>query len=199
MISTAPYSRAWSVLLAPSSARLEQMTTGMGCCAMILRKNVSPSMRGISISSVITSGTCSLIRSAATNGSLAVAMTSIIGSVERTWLRVCRTSAESSTIRTRIFSLVISGPSGFFSARVRSSVTPAGIVATWQADARTLRPFRYGNEWCGRDYPPRSDAATRKPSLFQDLQCGPAIQGANGWFGNSGTRPPGAHPRRRKA
>jgi hypothetical protein len=31
MISTAPYSRAFSVLCAPSSARLEQMTTGIGC------------------------------------------------------------------------------------------------------------------------------------------------------------------------
>ncbi len=58
-MSTAPYSRALKVLCAPSSARLEQMTTGIGCWLMIFLRKVSPSMRGISISSVITSGTCS--------------------------------------------------------------------------------------------------------------------------------------------
>ncbi len=73
MISTAPYSSALRVLCAPSSARLEQITTGMGCWVMIFCRKVSPSMRGISISRVITSGTCSRIRSAATKGSEAVA------------------------------------------------------------------------------------------------------------------------------
>ena len=56
MISTAPYSRALKVLSAPSSARLEQITTGIGCWLMIFLRKVSPSMRGISMSSVITSG-----------------------------------------------------------------------------------------------------------------------------------------------
>ena len=35
MISTAPYSSALRVLCAPSSARLEQITTGIGCWVMI--------------------------------------------------------------------------------------------------------------------------------------------------------------------
>ena len=107
MISTAPYSSAFSVLAAPVSARLEQMITGIGCWLMIFCRNVSPSMRGISISSVITSGTCSCIRSAATKGSPAVPMTSIEGSLDKISLNVWRTNAESSTIRTRIFGLLI--------------------------------------------------------------------------------------------
>ena len=107
MISTAPYSSALSALCAPSSARLEQITTGIGCWLMIFCRNVRPSMRGISISSVITSGTCSRIRSAATKGSEAVPMISISGSLESTSLRVWRTTAESSTIRTRIFGVLI--------------------------------------------------------------------------------------------
>ncbi len=92
MISTAPYSSAFSALCAPSSARLEQITTGIGCCAMIFCRKVRPSMRGISMSSVITSGTCSRILSAATKGSEAVAITSIAGSEESTSLKVWRTS-----------------------------------------------------------------------------------------------------------
>ena len=61
MMSTAPYSSALRVLCAPSSARLEQITTGIGCWLMIFCRKVRPSMRGISMSRVITSGTCSLI------------------------------------------------------------------------------------------------------------------------------------------
>ena len=83
IISTAPYSRARKVLCAPSSARLEQITTGIGCWLMIFFRKVSPSMRGISMSSVITSGICSAMRSAATKGSPAVAMTSISGSARK--------------------------------------------------------------------------------------------------------------------
>jgi hypothetical protein len=86
IISTAPYSSALSVLCAPSSASVEQITTGIGCWLMIFRRNVKPSMRGISMSNVITSGACSRIRSAATNGSLAVPMTSIPGSEDSTSL-----------------------------------------------------------------------------------------------------------------
>ena len=133
------------------------MITGMGCCAMILRRNVSPSMRGISISSVITSGTRSPMRSAAaTYGSHAVAITSIIGSVDRTWLSVCRTSAESSTMRTRTFRfwhhrpsrLLMGGTtlSGTWSRRTSTSPVPV-----WK---RTARPR----------IPPMSDASTLNPS-----------------------------------
>jgi hypothetical protein len=59
------------------------MTTGIGCWLMSFLRNVSPSMRGISMSRVMTSGTCSLMRSAATNGSPAVAITSISGSDDK--------------------------------------------------------------------------------------------------------------------
>jgi hypothetical protein len=74
---------------------------------MIFLRKVSPSMRGISISRVITSGICSAMRSAATNGSPAVAMISISGSDESTSFSVCRTTAESSTISTRILGTLI--------------------------------------------------------------------------------------------
>ncbi len=104
-ISTAPYSSARSVLCAPSSARLEQITTGIGCWLINFFKKVSPSMRGISMSSVITSGACSRMRSAATKGSPAVPITSISGSLPSNSLSVCRTTAESSTINTRTIPL----------------------------------------------------------------------------------------------
>ena len=42
MISTAPYSSALSVLCAPSSARLEQITTGIGCWLMIFLQEGEP-------------------------------------------------------------------------------------------------------------------------------------------------------------
>ncbi len=74
---------------------------------MIFCRKVRPSMRGISMSRVITSGICSRIRSAATNGSPAVAMTSISGSPDSTSLRVWRTTAESSTISTRILRVLM--------------------------------------------------------------------------------------------
>ncbi len=81
--STAPYSRALKAVSVFLPASEEQMTTGIGCWAMIFFKKVSPSMRGISTSRVITSGTCSLIFSAAIKGSDAVPITSILGSEER--------------------------------------------------------------------------------------------------------------------
>ena len=55
-------------------------TTGTGRCDMILRRKVMPSMRGISTSSVMTSGTSLAMRAAATNGSEAMPSTSISGS-----------------------------------------------------------------------------------------------------------------------
>src|SRR5690606_41932348 len=66
----------------------------------------SPSIRGISTSSVRTSGLCCLISSRATNGSGATATTSISA-----WLLMIsvirpRTSAESSTHRTRILLII---------------------------------------------------------------------------------------------
>ena len=74
MISTAPAAKACSVVSAPFSVSDEQITTGVGRSAMILRKKVMPSMRGISTSSVITSGLRSRIISRAAKASLAVPM-----------------------------------------------------------------------------------------------------------------------------
>jgi len=159
MISTAPYSSALRVLCAPSSARLEQITTGIGCWLMIFCRNVSPSMRGISISRVITSGTSSRMRSVATKGSAAVPITSISGSLERTSLRVCRTTAESSTIRTRILGVLISSilprhqyacgpiiePSLTHDFRNASKPTAeAGI------SLQTSSPRGWGKMWCSK-------------------------------------------------
>ena len=67
--STAPSSSAFSVVSAPRSVSEDTMTTGMGRSRMRLARNVSPSMRGISTSSVSTSGLVSLIFSRATKGS----------------------------------------------------------------------------------------------------------------------------------
>ncbi len=64
MTSTAPASSACIRVSDPSSVSDEHMTTGTGCCAMILRRKVMPSMRGISTSRVMTSGTSSWMRCA---------------------------------------------------------------------------------------------------------------------------------------
>ncbi len=77
MTSTAPASSACIRVSEPASVSDEHMTTGIGCCDISLRRKVMPSMRGISTSRVMTSGTSSLIRRAATNGSEATPSTSI--------------------------------------------------------------------------------------------------------------------------
>ena len=68
---------------------------------MSLRRNVSPSIRGISISSVITSGSSAMILSRAMYGSGATPTTSMPGWALRPRLSACRTIDESSTISTR--------------------------------------------------------------------------------------------------
>ncbi len=78
-------------------------------------------MRGISMSSVITSGTSSAIFSAATYGSPAVPITSISGSESSSAASVCRTTAESSTISTRIFESRISAVPARYSFLSRTS------------------------------------------------------------------------------
>ena len=65
-------------------------------------------MRGISTSSVSTSGVAVFRRSIAAIGSLATAMTSMSGWELMARLRTPRTTAESSTTMTRI--LLISAP-----------------------------------------------------------------------------------------
>ncbi len=57
MMSTAPASSACINVCVPSSVSDEHITTGMGRWLMILRRKEMPSMRGISTSSVMTSGT----------------------------------------------------------------------------------------------------------------------------------------------
>src|SRR3990167_5804789 len=67
-----------------------------------LRRNVMPSMRGISMSSVSTSGASCLIFSRAMIGSDAVPTTSMSGSALMIWLSNWRMTAASSTTRTLI-------------------------------------------------------------------------------------------------
>jgi len=104
MMVTAPAAIASKLACAPFSASDEQMITGVGRSAMILRRKEMPSMRGISISTISTSGQSFRILSMAKSGSAAVAMTSIpaafSSACETTW----RTSAESSTIITLMLS-----------------------------------------------------------------------------------------------
>ena len=65
-MSTAPASNAWNIWSEPSSVSVEQMITGIGRCAMILRRKVIPSIFGISMSRMMTSGISSCRRRAAT-------------------------------------------------------------------------------------------------------------------------------------
>ncbi len=81
------------------------MTTGMGCPRMSFSRKVSPSIFGISTSSVSTSGFKALIFSRAMYGSGADPITSISGSLARSAVSTCRIKAESSTISTRIFAM----------------------------------------------------------------------------------------------
>jgi hypothetical protein len=101
MKSMAPITRASSVVSAPLWVSVDTMTTGIGRSAMIFFRNVSPSMCGISTSSVTTSGLSALICSRAICGSSAVPTTSISGSVDSSVANNWRITDESSTINTR--------------------------------------------------------------------------------------------------
>lgn len=80
MMATAPAASASIVTCAPFSASDEQMITGVGCSAMIFFRKVNPSMRGISMSRMSTSGQLPSILVSANTGSWAVPMTSMEGS-----------------------------------------------------------------------------------------------------------------------
>jgi hypothetical protein len=137
MMSTAPYSRALSADSLPEAERLEHITTGSGCWLISFCKKVRPSMRGISISRVMTSGTTVFKRSAAIKGSEAVPTTSISGSDSSIWHRVCRTRAESSTMSTLILPIVTSPNRGW---------------RRWDAGgADRRRRFSWKRAVCGRD------------------------------------------------
>ena len=101
--STAPSSSARNVTSAPRSVKVETITTGMGRSRISLPRKSMPSMRGISTSSVMTSGLSARIISRATSGSLAAPMQHM--SLWRLMISASRlrTSAESSTTRTRVF------------------------------------------------------------------------------------------------
>jgi len=101
--SMAPSSSARIVTSAPRSVSVETITTGIGRRRMSLPRKSMPSMRGISTSSVITSGSSSRIISRASRGSAAAPTHSMSGSRLMISASRLRTSAESSTTTTRVF------------------------------------------------------------------------------------------------
>ncbi len=90
-----------SAMSASPDAMAEQTTTGTGSSAMSLRKNDIPSIRGMSKSRTITCGLDLSILPMAMMGSDATD-TDKSSFLERTFWRTSRTTAESSTTRTRI-------------------------------------------------------------------------------------------------
>lgn len=100
MKSTAPSSSARSVVAQPSLVSDEIINTGIGRNFISRSRNVRPSIRGISTSSVTTSGERALIFSQAMYGSGAVPTTSKSPADSRILVSSCRITAESSTIRT---------------------------------------------------------------------------------------------------
>ena len=98
--STAPSSNALMLASAPALVRVEIITTGIGRNCMIRRKNSKPSICGISMSSVNTSGCNCLIFSRASIGSSASPTTSNNGCDERISRNIRRINMESSTIST---------------------------------------------------------------------------------------------------
>ena len=98
--STAPSSSARNVVSQFRSVSDDTMTTGSGRFPISLPRNVSPSIRGISTSSVTTSGASCLILSQAAYGSAAAPTTSSPGSAPSRSVSSCRIRAESSTTST---------------------------------------------------------------------------------------------------
>ena len=101
--SIAPSSSARSVTSAPRSVSVETITTGIGRRRIKRARKSMPSIRGISMSSVITSGFRSRIMSRATSGSAAAPTHSISPSRLMISVSRLRTRAESSTTTTRVF------------------------------------------------------------------------------------------------
>src|SRR4051794_10568424 len=110
-------------------------------------------MRGISISSVRTSGARARILSRATYGSGAAPTISISGSSLSASARIFRTIAESSTIRTRIFRLSDIGARSAFpqpdssradlQPQVSRHGAPDGFSTQGHARARQLAAERF--------------------------------------------------------
>ncbi|MCY1353576.1 hypothetical protein D9M69_399210 [compost metagenome] len=120
--STAPAARAWSVISAPFSVSVEQITTGVGRVAMIRRRKVMPSMRGISTSSRITSGHIRSIFCRASSGSMAIPTTSISRCAASICCITSRITAESSTIIT-LMPMIAPQPASTFNAAPRRTQT----------------------------------------------------------------------------
>src|SRR6266705_3088212 len=104
--STAPKARALNVAYPPCFECVLKRTTGKGARRMMRRSASIPSMRGISRSSVTTSGRSSSIFFNANAPSMAVPTTSMEESRARIAGISLRISAESSTTRTRMRSLM---------------------------------------------------------------------------------------------
>src|SRR5690554_5649498 len=100
--STAPSSSARSAFSLPWGVSELITITGRGMYFINFPRNVRPSILGISRSRVMTSGRSCTILSRATYGSQAVATTSMSYIFDSSFERICRTTAESSTIRTLI-------------------------------------------------------------------------------------------------
>ncbi len=101
--SIAPSSRARKVISEPRSVSEDTITTGIGRRRISFSRKSRPSMRGISTSSVSTSGLVCLIKSRAMIGSGATPTTSISGWLLMISFITLRIRAESSTINTFIF------------------------------------------------------------------------------------------------
>ena len=120
--STAPNSSACRVASEPLRVRLEIITTGIGRSRIRRARKSRPSILGISMSSVSTSGASVLIISRAAMGSGATPTTSRSGAELMTSLKRLRIKAESSTMRTLIamFSFQSgTGPAAPVNQRVR--------------------------------------------------------------------------------
>jgi len=99
--------RQWLGWAAPRSVSVETITTGIGRSRISLPRKSMPSMRGISTSSVITSGFSSRIISRAISGSAAAPTHSMSGSRLMISASRLRTSAESSTTTTRVLAMLL--------------------------------------------------------------------------------------------
>ena len=101
--STAPNSSARKVASALRSVRVDTITTGIGRRRIRRLRNSMPSMLGISMSSVSTSGLRLRIISRAMRGSPAAPTQCMSGCVLMMAVSRPRTRAESSMTRTLVF------------------------------------------------------------------------------------------------
>src|SRR5574341_868490 len=106
--STAPSSSARKTLRL--SEHDESTSTGVGRSFMSHRRNVKPSIFGISRSRVITSGARRSVLATASTPSTALPTTSIPSSLASIWVMTVRLKAESSTTSVFIFPMAIVRP-----------------------------------------------------------------------------------------